>query len=82
MTATDFIGGIEMQRKLLVAVFAAMIGTASSGALVADEDEFKARCTAEAENHGITDPDEYADFVEQCIADYSDGQSDIRPPTE
>ncbi len=70
-----------MQRRILVAACAALLAAAGSGALLADEDDVRNRCMTEAQEDGITDPEELADYVQQCVADLSGGESEA-PPDE
>ncbi len=71
-----------MYQKFIVVALLALIGPAGNGALSADEDDLSRQCMAEAENYGITDPEELTEFIAQCAADHSDSDSDVAPPNE
>ena len=56
------------ERRRLRTIYRVRIGP------LADVDEITARCEAEAKDNGITDPDEQAAYVKQCVAEQSAGQ--------
>lgn len=75
-------GNVTMQRKLLITIFSVLLCAASHGVVLADEDNVNRQCMAEAENYGITDLEELAEFMNQCTADLAENDSDLPPPIE
>lgn len=66
-----------MRRKVQSVVLSLFASAILSAPLMAEEaDEIQARCEAEAIESGITDADEKAEFIAECIADMSQSGSD------
>ena len=65
-----------MRRKTQSLVLSLFASAILSAPLLAEEaGDIKMRCEAEATDAGISDADEKAEYVSECIADLSQGQS-------
>jgi hypothetical protein len=65
----------EMRRTIQMVTLAVALGLPFAAlAQGMDMEEITARCEAEAKDNGITDPDELAEYVKQCVADLSASQ--------
>lgn len=66
-----------MRRKVQAVVLGLLTGFILHAPLQAEEaDEIQARCEAEANDAGIADADEKAEYIRECIADMSQGQTE------
>jgi hypothetical protein len=64
-----------MRRSIQMVTVAVLLGLPLFSAVqAADVEEITARCEAEAKDNEITDPDEFKDYVKQCVEDLSAGQ--------
>ncbi len=64
-----------MRRKIHAVVLSLIAGAVLNAPLHAEEaEEIKARCEAEAKESGIVDAEEKAEFIQECVADLSQGQ--------
>jgi hypothetical protein len=65
-----------MRRKVQAVLLGLLTSLVLHAPLQAEEaDEIKARCEAEANDAGITDADEKAEYIRECIADLSQDQA-------
>jgi hypothetical protein len=65
-----------MRRKVQAVVLGLLTGFILHAPLQAEEaDEIQARCEAEANDAGISDAEEKADYVRECIAEMSQSQT-------
>ncbi|MEJ2453088.1 MAG: hypothetical protein P8103_02885 [Candidatus Thiodiazotropha sp.] len=65
-----------MRRKVQSVVLSLFASTILCAPLQAEEaDEIQARCEAEAKEAGITDTDEKAEYIAECVAELSQSDS-------